>query len=145
MENASKALIIAGAILLAILIISLGILIYNQASSVVNENTMDSVEVSQFNTQFTQYEGTKSGSTVRSLAQVVLSSNVAQDDAGRKVTLVVKNSAAAQGETSIVSTSSDQIQNLSTITTGGTYDIQCTYSTTGANSGLVTKITATKK
>ena len=34
MENASKALIIAGAILLAILIISLGIMIYQQASSI---------------------------------------------------------------------------------------------------------------
>ena len=31
MENASKALIIAGAILLAILLISLGIMIFNQA------------------------------------------------------------------------------------------------------------------
>ena len=31
MENASKALIIAGAILLAILIISLGLIVYNQA------------------------------------------------------------------------------------------------------------------
>ncbi len=144
MENASKALIIAGAILLAILIISLGILIYNQASSVVNENTMDSVEVSQFNTQFTQYEGTKSGSTVRSLAQSVLSSNVAQDDDDRKVTLVVKESAAG-GETTIVSTTTDQITNLNKISTGGTYDIQCSYSTTGANSGLVTKITATKQ
>ena len=138
MENASKALIIAGAILLAILIISLGILIYNQASSVVNENTMDSVEVSQFNTQFTQYEGTKSGSTVRSLAQVVLSSNVSQDDASRKVTLTVDG-------TEVVSKNTDQITNLNTITTGGTYKIQCTYSTTGANSGLVTEITATKQ
>ena len=36
MENASKALIIAGAILLAILLISLGIMIYNQAQNTVN-------------------------------------------------------------------------------------------------------------
>ena len=142
MENASKALIIAGAILLAILIISLGILIYNQASSVVNENTMDSVEVSQFNTQFTQYEGTKSGSTVRSLAQVVLSSNVSQDDASRKVSFTV-----VDGSTNyqIVTTTTDQIDNLENVSTGGTYKIECTYSTTGANSGLVTKITATKQ
>ena len=35
MENASKALIIAGAILLAILLISLGIYIFSQAQSVV--------------------------------------------------------------------------------------------------------------
>ena len=44
MENASKALIIAGAILLAILIISLGIMIYNQASGVVNNNAMSEVD-----------------------------------------------------------------------------------------------------
>ena len=31
MENASKALIIAGAILLSILLISLGLIVYNQA------------------------------------------------------------------------------------------------------------------
>ena len=43
MENASKALIIAGAILLAILIISLGIMIFRQASGVVDSNAMDEV------------------------------------------------------------------------------------------------------
>ena len=53
MENASKALIIAGAILLAILIISLGILIYNQASGVVNNNAMSEVETQNFNQKFT--------------------------------------------------------------------------------------------
>ena len=37
MENASKALIIAGAILLAILLISLGIMIFNQAQDTVNK------------------------------------------------------------------------------------------------------------
>ena len=51
MENASKALIIAGAILLAILIISLGIMIYNQASGVVNNNSMSQVDISSFNQQ----------------------------------------------------------------------------------------------
>ena len=52
MENASKALIIAGAILLAILIISLGIMIYNQASGVVNNNAMSEVEIQSFNQKF---------------------------------------------------------------------------------------------
>ena len=45
MENASKALIIAGAILLAILIITLGIVIYQQASGVINNSSMSQVEV----------------------------------------------------------------------------------------------------
>ena len=49
MENASKALIIAGAILLSILIISLGIMIFRQASGVVDSNAMDEVAVSAFN------------------------------------------------------------------------------------------------
>ena len=57
MENASKALIIAGAILLAILIISLGIMIYQQASGVVNNNSMTEVDVSTFNSKFEQYLG----------------------------------------------------------------------------------------
>ena len=69
MENASKALIIAGAILLAILIISLGILIYNQAAGIVNSNSMSDVEITQFNAQFTQYQGTQSGTSVRALLQ----------------------------------------------------------------------------
>ena len=41
MENASKALIIAGAILLSILLISLGIMIFNNASNVANGQQMD--------------------------------------------------------------------------------------------------------
>ena len=55
MENASKALIIAGAILLAILIIGLGIFIYNQASNTVGETGMDQVAIRQFNGQFEPY------------------------------------------------------------------------------------------
>ena len=55
MENASKALIIAGAILLAILIIGLGIYIYNQASNSVSDTGMDKIAVRQFNGQFEPY------------------------------------------------------------------------------------------
>ena len=38
MENASKALIIAGAILLSILIIAIGMFIYNSASSTITDS-----------------------------------------------------------------------------------------------------------
>ena len=55
MENASKALIIAGAILLAILIIGLGVFIYNQAANSVNDTGMDQVAARQFNGQFEPY------------------------------------------------------------------------------------------
>ena len=49
MENASKALIIAGAILLAILLISLGIMIFNQAQDTVTNSGMTEAELTSFN------------------------------------------------------------------------------------------------
>ena len=70
MENASKALIIAGAILLSILLISLGIMIFNQAQDATKNSGMSQAQVSTFNNKFSKYEGKKiSGSEVRGLIQ----------------------------------------------------------------------------
>lgn len=90
MENASKALIIAGAILLSILIISLGIMIFNQASGVVNNNSMTEVEVNTFNQKFEQYIGQKvRGANVNALIQAINTNNMSNsDDASKQVTLV---------------------------------------------------------
>ena len=135
MENASKALIIAGAILLAILIISLGILIYNQAAGVVNNNSMSEVEAQNFNQKFTQYEGTSvRGSTVRALCQAVLSNNISQDSDDRRVSI--------NGEIALGKGDSQLPTNLNQqITTGSSYEVICTLSTEGANRGLVDSIT----
>ena len=70
MENASKALIIAGAILLSILIIAIGIYIFNSAQGTIDSSleSMSSQEVDAFNSQFTSYQGDEqSGSNVKSL------------------------------------------------------------------------------
>ena len=75
MENASKALIIAGAILLAILLISLGIMIFTQAQDTVSGSGMTEAEVTAFNQKFTKYEGTFKGSMVKSLIQEVNANN----------------------------------------------------------------------
>ena len=84
MENASKALIIAGAILLAILLITLGIYIFQQAQSTVNNNGMSQAEIQSFNSQFTKYEGESvKGSSVKSLIQEVIVNN-AQDESGER-------------------------------------------------------------
>ena len=80
MENASKALIIAGAILLAILIIGLGVYIYRQAAGVIDTGTMDQLVVSQFNAQFEPYLGNNvSGSNVKQLIKIIKASNRAKD------------------------------------------------------------------
>ena len=79
MENASKALIIAGAILLSILLISLGIYIFQQANGVISGSGMTKAEISSFNQQFTKYGGTKTGSEVRALVQEVIANNSSED------------------------------------------------------------------
>ena len=80
MENASKALIIAGAILLSILLISLGILVYNNAKGTIQDANLDSEEAQTFNTKISQYCGTKkSAIDMNSLMDAIAASNGAQN------------------------------------------------------------------
>lgn len=140
MENASKALIIAGAILLAILIISLGILIFNQASGIANNSAMTEVERQNFNAKFTQYEGDAvRGTTVRALLQAVLSNNLSADSEDRKITINGGTGTGIVMATNATSAPTDQVK------TGSTYDVSCEYGTTGGNVGLVTNIVITEK
>lgn len=90
MENASKALIIAGAILLSILLISLGIMIFNQAQDTVNNSGMSQAEISTFNNQFLKYEGRQKGSVVKSMINEVIASNSDENHSNNKATVAVK-------------------------------------------------------
>ncbi len=126
MENASKALIIAGAILLAILIISLGILIYNQASGVVTNNSMDEVSIQTFNNKFLQYAGEQKGSAVRSLISQVEASNAADSSLG-DVELKYEG---------------DGLSNKDDVNAGTTYTVTIA---TDSGTGLVDKVTIKKE
>ena len=75
MENASKALIIAGAILLAILLISLGIMIFNQAQDTVSNSGMSEAELTAFNNKFLKYEGEMKGTMVKAMIQEANATN----------------------------------------------------------------------
>ena len=137
MENASKALIIAGAILLAILIIALGVMIYQQAAGVVNNNSMSEVDISTFNTKFTQYQGDNiRGAQVNALLEQVRQNNVTyQDDASRQVAI---KSALTGGEGT-----ENTLKGNSTYTragTGTTYKVTCAMD---QKTGLVDTITIT--
>ena len=137
MENASKALIIAGAILLAILIISLGIMIYNQASGVVNNNSMSEVDISSFNTRFTQYQGDNiRGAQVNSLLEQVRQNNVTyQDDSSRQVAIKSALTGGAGTENTLKGNS-----NYTRAETGTTYKVECSMD---SKTGLVDVITIT--
>ena len=88
MENASKALIIAGAILLSILIIGLGMYIYTQAKGVIGNNGLDSTKAQTYNQPFTQYEGTRTGTDTRALVQEIINHNREyQDDPSQQIAI----------------------------------------------------------
>lgn len=78
MENASKALIIAGSVLIAILIISLGLFIFKSTSGTTDQTQElgKTLEVQQFNSQFLKYCGDSvKGSQVRTLCEVIIAHN----------------------------------------------------------------------
>lgn len=97
MENASKALIIAGAILLSILIIGLGMMVFNQAKEAITGSGIDQQKVATYNAQFQDYTGANvSGSRVRSLYDTVRDHNVTnQDDDSLLVSINSENTASA--------------------------------------------------
>ena len=83
MENASKALIIAGAILLSILLISLGIMVYNNAKNTIGNANLDKQEIESFNAEWASYEGTAvSASKVQAMVQAVNASNATEAKKG---------------------------------------------------------------
>lgn len=114
MENASKALIIAGAILLSILIIGLGMQVYNNASATMGSANMSSQEITSHNSQFEAYEGRVKGSQIRSLIALVKQNNIDFED--RTVEL--------EGEAgfSLENTTSNQIKNNTTYFVSFEYD-----------------------
>ena len=129
MENASKALIIAGAILISILLISIGIILINSGRDITETGTsgMQSQKIQTFNAQFTSYEGKKKGSELKDLASVVRASNAS--DSAHQVSLVstFKNG----GNTVLTSISSligSRDYNVSLTYSDGT---QTSYTTTG--------------
>ena len=130
MENASKALIIAGAILLSILLISLGIMIFTQAQDVVNGSGMNEAQVTAFNSKFTKYEGVQKGAMVRALVQEVqaVNSEAGVNNDFKKVKIKVLSADMTEDPTS------------DGITNSVSYDVKVTKYA----SGLVSEITVTK-
>ena len=87
MENATKALLIAGSVLIAILLIAMGVKIFSSTSSTVEstEATMNATAITSFNTQFTGYlNKSLTASQASTLVQKIIASNAVNKS--RKVT-----------------------------------------------------------
>ena len=77
MDNASKALIMAGAILIAVAIVGIGIYIFSAANGMTDDalNQIDALTVTSINSQLQQYEGTIRGREVKALLNTARSIN----------------------------------------------------------------------
>ena len=133
MENATKALLMAAAILVAIIIISLGLAVVRQGQEAISNADMSEAEMESYNSKFKNYEGTNvPTSDVNALLSTVLShnQNEAKKGSGRAVVVKVDS-------TECVTTSSSSYSKLS-----GTnyYKVVCKM-----KNGLVTEINVTKK
>lgn len=137
MENASKALIIAGAILLSILIIALGVFVFNQAKGAMNNVNMKDQEVSAFNSKFESYEGTAvSGSQVKSLIDTVRAHNNSySDDVSKQVN--IQNAAAANTGDRTTAVNANYSNLKGGVNTGRTYTVTIVYN---AHTGYVSEV-----
>ncbi|MBR3325039.1 MAG: hypothetical protein IKG14_03225 [Clostridia bacterium] len=100
MENASKALVIAGAILISILIIGLGVFIYNGAASTVSQANLNSQEAQAQNQQFEAYFGDKkSAAEVKQLCSLVRSNNITSDTGSESKQIAIYYSGSKNNNT----------------------------------------------
>ncbi len=78
MDNASKALVMAGAILIAVMLISLGVLLFNRGQQIADDagKNINAVAINAYNSRFTAYQGkNKSASDTRSFIEMATAHN----------------------------------------------------------------------
>lgn len=137
MENATKALLIAAAVLIAIILISLGLAVVRQGQEAVQDADLSEAEATQFNSKFTMYDGSNvSTSRVNALYNAVFSHNNQERAAGTNNFVIIKDTST---------TVSADVKDLAKDATkvpkkGGSayYKVQCFY-----NNGIVDGISIT--
>ena len=101
MENATKALLIAAAVLVVIILIAFGMRIVSTSSGTQDQAdaTMNSTKAQAFNQKFEAYKGNRvNGSTVRNLITAITQNNIS--DPTHKITMSGTNNAASVKDTS---------------------------------------------
>lgn len=148
MENASKALIIAGAILLSILIIGIGMVIFNSASDTMDKTAsrMSEQEKQTHNQKFQPFEGSRrSGTDVKTLINVLIqnySTQVTNGELGRAPEVNYTGTANVQIDQGAEDVGNKFNDILRDIKMTRTYDVVVSVD---AASGIVDKITITEQ
>lgn len=140
MENASKALIIAGAILISILLISVGILIMNSTDGMQDsmQSSMSQQEIEAFNSPFLTYESTSQTATnVKALLGKIAASNTTHDADDSDDQMYIELDATINGQTY---TAKDIDSARAAVSSTKRYSVSCTVN---GSTGLVNKVTIT--
>lgn len=129
MENATKALIIAASVLIVIVLIAIGIRLLGSSQGVTNEvgEVSDAMSISTYNSQFTDYVGTQTGSQVKS----VLSKATAtyRNGGSRRVSVTVTGGTGLTRGT--YDTANEIATVMSSLKLNSTYTVGVTYDTNG--------------
>lgn len=143
MDNAVKALIIAGAVLIAILLIGVGITIFNSASQPLDQAQKQSAsqEITMFNNNILANVGENlSAATIKTLISTVNSSN--KENLDRPIVISWGN----DGSISDQSGKTGVIDKVSNISTKSKYNAKEGYDDDGyINTITVTQLTKTTK
>lgn len=144
MENASKALLIGGAIVIVIMIIGLGVIIFGKAEDYVNSNLgeMDATTVATANSKFTKYNGVQKGSNVKTLLSLISAHNgsYSASDASRVIKVTTKRATLNSIKVETNKTDGTTISAISaTVKDSASYKVEFTY----AANGLITGVTIT--
>ena len=138
MENATKALLIAAAVLVAIIIISITLVIVNQGQEAASGADLSELEAAEFNSTFLSYEkGNVSTTQVNALLNTVFQHNKQELASGkaRYVSITVSD-----GTTTAATISDGSGTTVPSISGSNYYTVQCNYTGT-----IITSITVTKK
>lgn len=138
MENATKALLIAAAIIIAVVLITITVAVLGQGSTMVQENSdMTGVQVSAYNSEFEAYIGDRvTGSKVKQLINTINQHNRNAEDDSKKIELTAAEL--------ITGTTDGTYKTSTNFKVGHTYKVQIDpskgakqgYTTTGLIAGI---------
>ena len=126
MENATKALLIAAAVLVAILSISFGLVIYNKSTTATDSADLTATQIQAQNEKFAKYEGeNQRGSVVNALLETALTNNTTATSDGAKVNVYMGSGTSSL----LLGTTSTSIS--SKADTSKLYNIKCSRNKSG--------------
>ena len=145
MENATKALLIAAAVLVAIIIISITLVIVNQGQEAASGADLSEMEAAQFNSPFLSYEGSNvSTNQVNALLDTVFQHNKKELASGENryvaITVTEKGGRGSIISASLLTASVNTTNAVPKVSGNKYYTVTCNYTGT-----IVTSITVTQK